>query len=110
MAGLLSYFLPRQHTSLRRSLLICCLAAIVSLPVDLAAYRMLEMGNDAPMQWLQLLLLLVAWSIRMIPMFSAALAFCMRRGLIDTGELGLQAALVRDCLRGLFPGSRGSAD
>ena len=36
MAGLLSYFLPRQHTSLRRSLLICCLAAIVSLPVDLA--------------------------------------------------------------------------
>lgn len=95
MVELFSYFLPRQHTSLRRSLLICSIAAIVSLPIDIAAYQLLGMGDGVPMQWLQLLLALAAWAIRAVPMFSSGLAFCMRLGLIDTGELALQATLVR---------------
>jgi hypothetical protein len=102
----LSYFLPRQHTSLRRSVAICSLAILLSLPIDVAAYQLLQVGGSEALQWLTLLLLTAAWLVRFVPAISAAFAFLARRGWINPSDLALQAMLVRDYVAGLLPRRR----
>lgn len=106
MGDLLSYLLPRQHTSFRRSIVICFVAGIFSITVQAAATLIPNIIAGATGEWLQLIVLVIGILLLWIPGVSAGIALLQRCGYIGTQEWALNAMLMRDYLRGLWPGRR----
>jgi hypothetical protein len=103
MGDLLCYLLPREHTSLRRSLVICFVAGLLAFTIQAVSTLIPAVVPGSAGEWLQLIVFALGVLVFWIPMASACIALMRRLGYINTQELTLNAMLVRDYLRGLWP-------
>jgi hypothetical protein len=103
MGDLLSFMLPREHTSLRRSMVICFVAGILAITIQAAATLIPNVIAGTVGEWLELTVLLAGGLLYVIPMGSAVIALMCRLGYINTQEWSLNSMLLRDYLNGLWP-------
>ncbi|HET6157615.1 MAG TPA: hypothetical protein VFE34_04665 [Dongiaceae bacterium] len=110
------HLLPREHTSLARSIKIAIVAGAVALFGNAFASALPEVlqglgWQGAPdsiaLAWFQLLLQLTTTLPYLMCMASASIAFARRRGLLDTTQLALSLVLMRNYLSGFVRRDRG---
>jgi len=103
MLGLLTYLLPRQHTSYETSIRICLVAVFVGGLIVGVAEAAGEVVPGAVGEWLRKIVGWVGLLVFFAPMVSAKYASLVRGGYINAEDLTVQMMLIRDYLRGLWP-------